>query len=114
MSKLSLSKWICALMMACAIASAARAQVPATSLPFNLIARPLPQTASDPMGLKMVKAVLLMRHGVRPPTSTSKFQAYAAGTFPSNGPTGWNAPDGNLTSEGAVLVQAFGSIERSL
>jgi 4-phytase/acid phosphatase len=107
-------KWVGALLIACAIVATARAQVPTTSLPSNLVARPLPLTASDPMGLKMVKAVLLMRHGVRPPTSTSKFQAFAAGTFPSNGAAGWNAPDGNLTPEGAVLVQALGSIERSL
>ncbi len=107
-------KWIGVLLVACALGATARAQVPATSLPSNLVARPLPLTASDPMGLTMVKAVLLMRHGVRPPTSTSKFQADAAGTFPSNGASGWNAPDGNLTPEGAVLVQAFGSIERSL
>jgi 4-phytase/acid phosphatase len=114
MLKISPIKCIGALLIACAIAATARAQVPASSLPANLVARPLPLTASDPMGLRMVKAVLLMRHGVRPPTSTSKFQAYAAGTFPSNGASGWNAADGNLTPEGAVLVQAFGAIERSL
>jgi 4-phytase/acid phosphatase len=114
MPTFNLIGWVRALIIACAIVTTAHAQVPSTSLPSNLVARPLPLTASDPMGLKMHKAVLLMRHGVRPPTSTSKFQAYAAGTFPSNGPGGWNAPDGNLTPEGAVLVQAFGSIERSL
>jgi 4-phytase/acid phosphatase len=107
-------RWIGIVALAMLMIASAHAQVPPTSLPSNLVARPLPLTAADAMGLTMHKAVLLMRHGVRPPTSTSKFQAFASGTFPSNGPTGWNEPDGDLTPEGAVLVQAFGSIERSL
>ncbi len=102
------------------LAPAARAQVapsafPASmqaALPQNLVARPLPLSAADPSGLGMRGVVLVMRHGVRPPTSTAKFQPFAAQPFPSN--ADWGAPDGNLTPNGALLAGAIGTIERTL
>ena len=110
----SILSWIGGALLACALAAGAQAQVPASSLPQNLVDQPLPTTASDPSNMTMRAAVLLMRHGVRPPTSTPKFQPYAAAPFPSNGPTGWNAPDAYLTPYGATLIQALGSIERGI
>ena len=62
-----------------------------------------------PQTLKVEKLVLLMRHGVRPPTSTPKFQVYAADPFPV-----WDVPDGNLTGHGAQLVGLLGGFERAL
>jgi 4-phytase/acid phosphatase len=91
---------------------AARAQNLTAALPQNLVARPLPVSGPDPTGLVMRKAVLLMRHGVRPPTSTSKFQVYAAQPLPTN--TAWGAPDGNLTPNGALLAQVVGALDRSI
>ena len=91
---------------------AAAAQDLSGGAPQNLVARPRPLTAAAPFNLKMVKAVLLMRHGVRPPTSTPKFQVYSAAPLPTNG--AWGAPDGNLTPNGAALVGALARVERSL
>lgn len=62
--------------------------------------------------LKLEKAVLLMRHGVRPPTSTPKFQVYASQAFPTT--AAWGAPDGNLTPNGATRITTFGQFEREL
>ncbi len=63
-------------------------------------------------GLVLRKVVLLMRHGVRPPTSTPKFQAYASEPLPTAAQ--WGAPDGNLTPNGAARVTTFGAFERKL
>ena len=59
-------------------------------------------------GLTLRKAVLLMRHGVRPPTSTPKFQVYADAPFPSD----WGVPDGDLTVRGAALTSTVGLFDR--
>jgi 4-phytase/acid phosphatase len=63
-------------------------------------------------GLALRKVVLLMRHGVRPPTSTPKFQVYASQPFPTT--AAWGAPDGNLTPNGASRVTNFAGFERKL
>ena len=91
---------------------AAQAQDISAAAPQNLVARPLPLSAADPSGLVMKKAVLLMRHGVRPPTSTPKFQIFSTALLPSN--ADWGAIDGNLTPEGGLLVQAQARVARSL
>ena len=90
----------------------AQAQDLSAAAPQNLVARPLPLGASDPSGLVMKKAVLLMRHGVRPPTSTPKFQVFSTAPLPSN--ADWGAADGNLTPEGGLLVQAQARVARAL
>lgn len=63
-------------------------------------------------GVQLRQVVLLMRHGVRPPTNTSKFQPYASSPFPTQ--QDWGAPDGNLTPNGATRITTFGSFERRL
>ena len=95
------------LAVALPVASPARAQVPAAlaEIPYD----PPVNVVGDVLaGLTLQKAVLLMRHGVRPPTSTPKFQVYANAPFPSD----WGVPDGYLTSPGAALVSTIGLFDR--
>ena len=103
-------------LVACAalmlLGNAASAQDLSAGAPQNLVERPLPTTAADPSGLVMKKAVLLMRHGVRPPTSTSKFQVFSTALLPST--ADWGAIDGNLTPNGGLLVQAQARVARAL
>ena len=87
----------------------AQAQAPALTPeiaydpPVNLIGDAL-------SGLTLRKTVLLIRHGVRPPTSTPKFQIYANAPLPSD----WGVPDGDLTAPGAALVGTVGLFYRIL
>ncbi len=74
--------------------------------PRVALADDLPEPVSS---MAVEKVVLLMRHGVRPPTSTAKFQVYANATFPV-----WDVPDGYLTGHGAQLVGLMGGFDRAL
>ena len=86
----------------------ARAQVPASTA--EIAVNPPTNVIGDALaGLKLRKTVLLMRHGVRPPTSTPKFQLYANAAFPT-----WDVPDGDLTGPGAALVASLGTFDRLL
>ncbi len=100
--------WVALLLTAVApAASPAQAQVPAVvaEIPYD----PPVNVVGDALaGLTLRKAVLLMRHGVRPPTSTPKFQVYANAPFPSD----WGVPDGDLTAPGAALVSTVGLFDR--
>ena len=87
--------------------SPARAQAPASTA--EVAYDPPVDVIGDTLaGLTLRKAVLLMRHGVRPPTSTPKFQVYADAPFPSD----WGVPDGDLTAHGAALAGTVGLFDR--
>ena len=87
---------------ACAQTPASTAEI-AYDPPVNLIGDAL-------SGLTLRKTVLLIRHGVRPPTSTPKFQVYADAPLPSD----WGVPDGDLTAPGAALIGTIGNFDRVL
>ena len=96
------------LLAALAAAPVAHAQVPVATAEIAI--DPPTNVIGDTLaGLKLRKTVLLMRHGVRPPTSTSKFQVYANAPLPT-----WDVPDGNLTGPGAALVTTAGTFDRLL
>jgi 4-phytase/acid phosphatase len=105
------SLWLLAGLLLAAVsplASPANAQVPAVvaEIPYD---PPVDVIGDALAGLTLQKAVLLMRHGVRPPTSTAKFQIYADAPFPSD----WGVPDGYLTAPGATLVSTVGTFDRA-
>ena len=87
--------------------SPAKAQAPA-SIAEVALDPPVDVIGDTLAGLTLRKAVLLMRHGVRPPTSTPKFQVYADAPLPSD----WGVPDGDLTAHGAALVSTIGLFDR--
>ena len=105
------SRWLLPLLLLAAgapAASPAKAQIPAVvaEIPYD---PPVDVVGDALAGLTLQKAVLLMRHGVRPPTSTPKFQIYADAPFPSD----WGVPDGYLTAPGAALVSTIGAFDRA-
>jgi len=57
--------------------------------------------------LTLDRTVILMRHGVRPPTSTKDITPLAADPWPQ-----WGTPDGQLTPHGAEAVAQLGRWER--
>lgn len=62
-----------------------------------------------PTGLKVDRVVLLMRHGVRPPTKSPPMPAgVAADPWP-----GWSVPPGYLTPHGAAAVERVGEYDRA-
>jgi len=60
--------------------------------------------------LHLERAVLLMRHGVRPPTHEPALDPAIA---PSAWPT-WDVPDGYLTPHGAAAISLLASYDRAL
>ncbi len=58
-------------------------------------------------GLVPDKVVILMRHGLRPPTSTKDITPFAADPWPS-----WEVADGQLTPHGAEVATQLGKWER--
>lgn len=62
-----------------------------------------------PAGLTVERAVLLMRHGVRPPT---KAPPMPAGTAKADWPT-WSVKPGYLTAHGAQAIGLLGAHDRS-
>jgi 4-phytase/acid phosphatase len=62
------------------------------------------RTGAVPSGLKVERVVLLMRHGVRPPT---KAVPMAEGTAAEAWP-GWSTKPGWLTPRGAVAIERLG------
>lgn len=69
-------------------------------------ARPAPAAAPK---LKLERVVLMMRHGVRPPT---KAPAMPVTVTPERWPD-WAVPPGWLTAHGTVAVTALGSADRA-
>lgn len=70
-----------------------------------------PAAAAEPKAVYTVeRVVMLMRHGVRPPT---KFPATPAGTTKQPWST-WTTPAGDLTPHGAEGVARLGSYDRGL
>ncbi len=63
-----------------------------------------PATAAGDLTLD--KVVVLMRHGVRPPTSTKAIEPFAAKPWPK-----WDVADGMLTPHGAEAVGRLGAWE---
>jgi 4-phytase/acid phosphatase len=57
--------------------------------------------------LVLDKMVVLMRHGLRPPTSTKDITPFAADPWPS-----WEVADGQLTPHGAEVASQLGKWER--
>jgi 4-phytase/acid phosphatase len=72
---------------------------------------PAPGRAADPdaaAGLKLERVVLLMRHGIRPPTKASVTPpGIAAAPWPK-----WDAPYGHLTAHGADAIRLLGRFDR--
>jgi 4-phytase/acid phosphatase len=70
-----------------------------------------PARAADPdaaTGLKLERVVLLMRHGIRPPTKASVTPpGIAAAPWPE-----WDAPYGHLTAHGAEAIRLLGRFDR--
>jgi len=66
--------------------------------------------AKPPAGMKVERIVLLMRHGVRPPT---KAQPMPAGIAVDAWPA-WPVKPGNLTPHGARAVTLLGGFDRSV
>ncbi len=92
---------------------AAHAQLPASTPAFTgeIAYDPPVDLVGDALaGLTLRGTVLLIRHGVRPPTSTPKFQVYTNAPLPSD----WGVPDGDLTAPGAALVGTIGTFDRIL
>src|SRR5262249_56392155 len=59
-------------------------------------------------GLKLERVVMLMRHGIRPPTkATVTPPGIAAEPWSS-----WDAPYGHLTSHGAEAIRLLGRFDR--
>jgi 4-phytase/acid phosphatase len=62
---------------------------------------------------RLERVVLVMRHGVRPPTqSAAALAKYSDGAWPSD--TVWGAAPGDLTPHGAAAIQIFGRDLRKL
>jgi 4-phytase/acid phosphatase len=71
---------------------------------------PSASRAADPAaeGLKLERVVMLMRHGIRPPTkATVTPPGIAAEPWPS-----WDAPYGHLTAHGAEAIRLLGRFDR--
>lgn len=69
----------------------------------------LPSVA-DTLGtpvLRLDKVVMVMRHGIRPPTETAELQRWSAKTWPSFG-----TPDGQLTAHGRAATVLLGRWQR--
>src|SRR4051812_33720941 len=64
------------------------------------LSTPVPALAQP---LVLERAVILMRHGVRPPTNTRELAPLAADPWPT-----WDVPDGQLTPHGAAAVAQLG------
>ena len=85
----------------------------ALSLAFVLALACAPSTsrAANPdagEGLKLERVVMLMRHGIRPPTkATVTPPGIAAAPWPQ-----WNAPYGHLTAHGAEAIRLLGRFDR--
>ncbi|MDB5439337.1 MAG: phosphoanhydride phosphohydrolase [Caulobacteraceae bacterium] len=68
-----------------------------------------PAAAAPAPALKLERVVMLMRHGIRPPTSANVTPAGIADqAWPS-----WTTPYGELTAHGAEAVQILGQADRA-
>jgi 4-phytase/acid phosphatase len=71
----------------------------------------VPSGAAEPdaaAGLALERVVLLMRHGIRPPTrATVTPPGIAAAPWPK-----WDAPYGHLTAHGAEAIRLLGRFDR--
>ena len=71
----------------------------------------MPSGAAEPdaaAGLALERVVLLMRHGIRPPTrATVTPPGIAAAPWPK-----WDAPYGHLTAHGAEAIRLLGRFDR--
>ncbi|WP_294270919.1 histidine-type phosphatase [uncultured Sphingomonas sp.] len=76
---------------------------------LSLAGAALAQEPAPPTGLKLDRVVLLMRHGVRPPT---KSPPMPEGTSNQNWPN-WPVAPGYLTPHGRVGVERLGGYDRS-
>jgi 4-phytase/acid phosphatase len=80
-------------------------------LALVLLLGPATGHAADPdpgAGLKLERVVLLMRHGIRPPTkATVTPPGIAAAPWPK-----WETPYGHLTAHGAEAIQLLGRFDR--
>ncbi|WP_433910931.1 histidine-type phosphatase [Sphingomonas yabuuchiae] len=76
---------------------------------LSLAGAALAQQPAPPTGLKLDRVVLLMRHGVRPPT---KSPPMPEGTSNQNWPN-WPVAPGYLTPHGRVGVERLGGYDRS-
>lgn len=65
-------------------------------------------SAQTPAGLRLERVVMIMRHGVRPPT---KAQPMAVGVAKDPWPS-WDVPPGYLTAHGAKAVALAGAYQR--
>ncbi len=81
----------------------------ALALALGLGAASSPAAAPDDVpGLKLERVVLLMRHGIRPPTkATVTPPGIAAAPWPR-----WEAPYGHLTAHGAEAIRMLGRFDR--
>ena len=81
------------------------------ALALALAFAPWPSRAADSdaaQGLKLERVVMLMRHGIRPPTkATVTPPGIAAEPWPS-----WDAPYGHLTAHGAQAIRLLGQFDR--
>ncbi len=76
---------------------------------LTALATPAPAQTVPP-GFTLVRAVLLMRHGVRPPTHEPALDpAIAPSAWPA-----WDVPDGYLTAHGAAAIQLLGAYDRQV
>lgn len=74
-----------------------------------LFAAPALAGPAAPAGLKLERAVMLMRHGIRPPTKpTVTPPGVAAEAWPN-----WDSPWGHLTAHGAQAVVLLGRSDRA-
>ncbi len=80
-------------------------------LALVLALAPVPARAVEPdaaAGLTLERVVLLMRHGIRPPTkATVTPLGIAAAPWPK-----WDAPYGHLTAHGAEAIRLLGRFDR--
>ena len=75
-----------------------------------LLCLPSPSPAGDApvQNARLVKTVILSRHGVRPPTqSPETLASWSSRAWPA-----WNTPPGHLTERGAALIRAEWEVMR--
>lgn len=81
----------------------------ALALALTALGGAAPPPAENPAGLKVDRVVLLMRHGIRPPTKAQPMpQGVAADRWPS-----WPVAPGWLTPHGAAAVAAVAQADRA-